>query len=39
VNVKLAERRLNFPQSFEHIGFLAGDTFAEARRRFNLAGH
>jgi hypothetical protein len=39
VNMRLAERRLNFSQSFEHIGFLAGDALAEARRRFNLARH
>jgi hypothetical protein len=39
VNVRLAERHLNFPQSFEHIGFLAGNALAEARRRFNLARH
>jgi hypothetical protein len=37
--VRLAECRLDFPQSFEHISFLANDTFAEARRCFNLASH
>jgi hypothetical protein len=37
VNMRLAERRLNFPQSVEHIGFLAGDALAEARCCLNLA--
>jgi hypothetical protein len=39
VNVRLAEPRLNFPQNFEHVGLLADDALAKARRGFNLASH
>jgi hypothetical protein len=39
VNVRPAKPRLDFPQRFKHIGFLARDALAKAGRRFNLARH